>query len=111
MIRKGLLLSLIISIVLLACGSSDPRSAEAAGQLPESRGEMIFDTHCTLCHGEDGKLGMGEAKDLSVSTLTKEEMKLVITNGRGTMMAYKQVLAPEEIDAVVDHVYKLAGQE
>lgn len=111
MIRKGLLVSLIISIVLLACGNSERRSAEVPGQVPQSRGEMIFDTHCTLCHGDDGKLGMGEAKDLSISTLTKDEMKMVITNGRGTMMPYRQVLSAEEIDAVVEHVRKLAGQE
>ena len=72
---------------------------------------MLFDTHCTLCHGADGKLKMGDAKDLSISTLTREEMIAVVTHGRGTMMPYKQVLSAEEIEQVVDHVRTLKVKE
>jgi mono/diheme cytochrome c family protein len=109
MMQRIFLLSLTIGLLLLSCGNNDGTSASAA--MPKSNGEMLYDTHCTLCHGGDGKLKMGDAKDLSISTLTREEMIAVVANGRGTMMPYKQVLSAEEIEQVVDHVRSLKVKE
>ncbi len=107
MMKKLFLFSITIAIMLFSCGNGGGTTASA----PRSSGEMLFDTHCTLCHGADGKLKMGDAKDLSISTLTREEMIAVVTHGRGTMMPYKQVLSAEEIEQVVDHVRTLKVKE
>lgn len=50
---------------------------------------------------------MGGAKDLRVSAIKREEAIAIVTQGRNTMMPYKTVLKPEEINAVVDHVLTL----
>jgi cytochrome c6 len=100
------------ALLLVACGNSGGASgAPPAGTMPKSRGEAIFDTHCTLCHGSDGRLGIGGAKDLTATPLTRDEMVAIVTHGRGTMMPYKNILKPDEIEAVVDHVRTLGTSE
>lgn len=89
-----------IALLVIACGSS-------AGDAPDgkeaSRGEQIYRMHCVLCHGKDGKLGFNGAKDLTTSTLTKEQMVKQVSDGKGKMMPYKNVLTPKEIEAVVEY--------
>lgn len=89
-----------LAVIVIACGS-------AAGEAPEvkegSRGEQIYRMHCVLCHGKDGKLGFNGAKDLTSSALTKEQMMKQVSDGKGKMMPYKNVLSPKEIEAVVDY--------
>ncbi len=97
------------ALLLLSCGGGNTGTAPAT-EPPRSIGEMIFDTHCTLCHGSDGRLGISGAKDLTTSPLARNEMIAVVTHGRGTMMPYKNILKPEEIEAVVDHVRTLGGE-
>ena len=74
-------------------------------------GGQFYNTNCALCHGRNGKLGLNGAKDLTTSVLTKAEMLAVVTNGRNTMMPYKNVLSAKEIDAVVKHVRSLASKK
>lgn len=64
------------------------------------RGARIFKTHCVNCHGMDGKMGFNGAKDLTETELTMSQRKLLIANGKETMMAFKNILSSEEITAV-----------
>ncbi|MCB9170371.1 MAG: cytochrome c [Flavobacteriales bacterium] len=93
---------------LLTCGGSAgcaaSTSTDGAGL---ERGAAIFDAQCALCHGRDGRLGLSGAKDLTGSTLDRDQVVGVIMNGRGAMMAYGKVLTPEEVQAVADHVLAL----
>jgi mono/diheme cytochrome c family protein len=99
-------------MLILGCGNGQPSSGPpGAPSMAEATGEKVYNTHCTLCHGKDGALGLSGAKDLRVSTATREEMIEQVTNGRGAMMAYKNVLTKAEIEAVVDHVRTLAATE
>ena len=66
-------------------------------------GSAVFKTHCQLCHGPDGKLGLNGAKDFSVSELTLEERVEVITKGRNTMASYENILSEDEIKAVAQY--------
>jgi cytochrome c6 len=91
--------------VALACGDGHA-SAPAEGG-PVSKGEELFNTNCTLCHGRKGDLGMNGAKDLTVSVLTREQMIAMVTNGKGAMMPYKNVLTAKQIELVVDHARTL----
>lgn len=67
----------------------------------------LYTNNCASCHGGDGKLGIAGAKDLSASTLTDEEMKKVISNGKNAMPKYGTQLSEEEINALVEHVKSL----
>jgi cytochrome c6 len=101
-------LMLVASFAALACGDGQASSPSAmADGGPGSKGEELFNTNCTLCHGRNGDLGMGGAKDLTVSVLTREQMIAMVTTGKGAMMPYKNVLTPKQIEAVVDHARKL----
>ena len=92
---------------LLACGEGDG-PVHAQGGDP---GAQLFSTYCVLCHGDDGRLGLSGAKDLAASMLSREDMILVVRNGRGAMMGYGRVLTESEIGLVVDHVRSLEKVE
>lgn len=102
----------ITSLVLLAiaCGSSDaPMGSGVDGGM--SKGEQLYRMNCVLCHGGNGKLGFNGAKDLTASVLTKAEMTARVSEGKGVMQPFKNMLTAKEIDAVVDHVRALAKKK
>lgn len=96
---------LTLALLMSGCGGDDAQG----GRPPEAPrpGADIYKDQCTLCHGKDGRLGINGAKDLTLSSLTRDEMIQVVTNGKGLMMPYQRVLDPKEIEAVVHHVRSL----
>ena len=80
---------------------------EAEPEVAEVDGKNIYSMNCTPCHGADGKLGVGGAKDFSLSELSFDEKIDVITNGRNTMLAYGNILSTAEISAVAGYVETL----
>ena len=106
-LKRILRTGLLLFMPLLACGGqeADPERQEG------DAGASLFRMHCTLCHGDDGRLGLSGAKDLTASALSREEMIAVVRNGRGAMMGYGRVLSEEEIGLVVDHVRSLEKVE
>jgi mono/diheme cytochrome c family protein len=80
------------------------KDAKAGTQIAAVNGKEIFEEKCTLCHGGNGKLGANGAKDLSVTALDHKGITDVITNGKNTMAAYKEVLTKEQIDAVASYI-------
>ncbi|MCB0793247.1 MAG: cytochrome c [Flavobacteriales bacterium] len=101
--RRLLLFPLLLFAMLLGCGSDPGHPSGTAA----TDGAAIYAGQCVLCHGDDGKLGLSGAKDLTMSELSKKEMIALVTNGKGLMMPYGRVLTAEEIEAVVDHVRAL----
>jgi mono/diheme cytochrome c family protein len=93
-------------LVSLSCGQGTASTAEVA-DLGATKGEELFNANCALCHGRKGDLGMNGAKDLTISPLTRAEMIAMVSNGKGAMMPYKNVLTPKQIETVVDHVRTL----
>jgi len=73
-------------------------------------GKTLYEQKCKVCHGADGKLGLSGASDLSVSVLAHEEVVNVVTNGRNTMVGWKGVLSPTEIEALATYVEGLRAQ-
>ena len=62
----------VVTLTLMfaaACGESGPKAD----------GASVFKTHCQLCHGPDGRLGLNGAKDFTTSPLTEDERVQVIT--------------------------------
>lgn len=81
------------------------------------RGQVLFDTHCALCHGQGGA-GNGtlngffspKSADLTsdkVQSLSDAEMFLVITQGRGIMPGLAENLSPAERWNVIHYVRSL----
>jgi len=103
------IIPLALGLLVLACSSASPDGTGMADGMDKSPGEQLFNMNCTLCHGRDGKLGLNNAKDLTISTLTRAEMISMVHQGKGAMMPYKDVLTAKEIDAVVDHVRTLGN--
>jgi cytochrome c6 len=91
-----------LALLLAACGDGVANSEGS-----NDPGTAIFDSNCAMCHGRDGNLGMSGAKDLTKSTLSREEMIAVVTNGRGGMAPFGKMLSAQEIGEVVDHVRTL----
>ena len=67
-------------------------------------GTAIFNAACVACHGADGKLGVGGAKDLTMSTLSHAEKVEIITNGKGLMTPFRGQISEQEIEAVATYV-------
>ena len=112
--------------LLMACGGSGEKpkassakkeasSAKPAAKKAEGsasvtankKGKLIFKQYCIVCHGADGKLAVSCAKDLSISELSKEERIQQVTNGKGLMTPYKDILSAEQIANVVDYLEEL----
>lgn len=98
----------LVAGLLIACGAS---TADTAEKQPATPGGTLFNAQCAICHGRGGDLGLSGAKDLTKSTLTREEMIAIVTNGKGGMMAYGKVLTPTQIEQVVDHARSLHTAE
>lgn len=104
-------------LFFVACGgeksssvsSSDKvvASAETTKSSGNSKGKLIYKQYCVVCHGMDGKLAVSGAKDLSVSVLPIEERIDQITNGKGLMTPYKDILSTEQIQAVAEYLDEL----
>jgi len=80
---------------------------EFANVAPGALGKTIFESKCAGCHGMDGKMGLSGAKDLTQFTKTHEEKIAAVTNGKNAMMAYKNLLSQEQIEAVTGYVEQL----
>ena len=97
--KKILVLSVFVFIVF-ACGEKNNKAAAILGK-------QVYKKNCVICHGVDGKLGLNNSKDLTVSKLTKEERITMVKNGKGTMTAFGAILKPQEIEAVVAYTFTL----
>ena len=70
-------------------------------------GVQIFKENCVVYHGVDGKLGLNGAKDLTKSSLSIDEKKLQVKEGKGLMTPFKNILTENEIELVVNYVQTL----
>lgn len=108
-LMNNLLLPALCSLlVLMACGAT---GGDEHRPVPPKKGETVFNSQCALCHGRTGTLGLSGAKDLTKTTLTRDEMIATVTNGKGGMMAYAKVLSVKEIGDVVDYARTLRKPE
>jgi len=80
------------------------KDAKAGIKIAANNGKEIFEQKCSLCHGNDGKLAAGGAKNLSVTQLSHSGIVDIITNGKNTMAAYKETLTSEQIEAVASYI-------
>lgn len=68
-----------------------------------SEGESLYRSKCSLCHGDDGKLGAAGAKDISVTALDHAGIVTTILEGKG-MMSPVMGVSPEEAETIAQYV-------
>ena len=71
-------------------------------------GKALYLDRCTSCHGMNGKMGFGGAKDITKTLKSLDEIIHQVTNGKGAMAPYKNILTPEEIFAVSEYALSLS---
>jgi len=96
---------LLPMLLFISCGNNSTKTSDA-----KSAGQSLYESNCTSCHGEDGKLCTLGAKDLSLSTFSKEQMEEIITNGKSTMTPFGNMLSKEEVSAVAVYVQTLKSK-
>lgn len=100
-------------LILMAYGLAEmSRKQSAIGQVQPLAtgpvdGKLIFENNCVLCHGADGAKEYNGAANLHTSMLDKNNIISIVTNGKNTMMPYKELLSAEEIEAVSTYIITL----
>ena len=107
-----LLIAAALLVVGWACSNnasteSSKPSKKVAAKAEKPDGQKIYKTYCVTCHGIAGDMGASGAHDLSKSELSVDERIAVITNGRNTMNAFKQLLKEDQIAAVAAYTIEL----
>lgn len=97
-------LILVFFSFVQGCDNEAPRNEDGS-----VNGALVFKSNCISCHGESGDAGIAGAKDLTISSLSEDETKQIISYGskNGGMMGYKDFLSEDEIEALVAHVKSL----
>ncbi|MEO5582412.1 MAG: cytochrome c [Saprospiraceae bacterium] len=112
--------TLVCLVFLVACQGKKGDAAAGAAEHKDSTahvtapsvavnaaGKKTFETYCVLCHGVDGKLGLNASKDLTVSVISLDERIVQVTNGKGLMTPFKDILTEDEIKAVAEYTVAL----
>lgn len=95
---KHLVAVFLVALLIGACSSSEPSGNEEFTDVIK-----LYNTHCGICHGKNGRKGLAGAKILPESELTVEGRIEIITKGKGQMMPYKNLLSEEEIKAIAEY--------
>ena len=103
--KNKVLATLSFFLIVVSFGlAHKAKDAKAGKKLATLNGKEIFTEKCALCHGDNGKLGMSGAKDLSVTQLDHASIVTIVTDGKNTMASYKSSLSAEQIEAVASYV-------
>ncbi|MDB5284343.1 MAG: cytochrome c, mono- and diheme variant family [Bacteroidota bacterium] len=116
--NNKMLAALSVILIILAYGFAEMnKKAKAGGKVdtstiaadPMAVGKTVYSQSCINCHGADGKLGLGGAKDLSITQLSLDEQKAVIRKGKNAMPGYKD-LTDDQVNGVVEYLGTLRPQ-
>ena len=96
----------ILLLIVSSCNESVDASSENLESI-QVDGKKLFNIHCAACHQFNGTGGISGAKDLTISPLNIAEMTEIIHQGAGDMMPFRDILNPQETEAVIDHIETL----
>jgi uncharacterized membrane protein SirB2 len=116
--RNKALAVLSLVMIIAAYGLAEMSKKQKSASVPDESnvialpstpadGHDIFMANCTSCHGENGKLGLTDAADLSASTLDLNTRVEIIKNGKGTMNGFGSILSDAQIKAVAEYTETL----
>jgi mono/diheme cytochrome c family protein len=75
----------------------------------EPDGVTLYMQNCAICHGPHGEGGSGGA--IAGSGLSPSEIRLIITDGTGSMAGFGSKLGTADTTALVDHVAGIVRSE
>lgn len=106
--KNKALASISLLMIIAAYGlaeMSKKQKSKSMETITEStiNGQELYTASCARCHGDDGKLGLLGAPDLSASTMDLATRIEVIKNGKGAMTPFNGVLTEEQIKAVAEY--------
>jgi len=102
MVKKVFFLG-ALGLVLSASTCNQSSGASTASSSSNLTGEEAYKKYCIACHGSNGKLAFNGAKDLTSSMLSIAERKTLITQGKGLMTPFGEILSEEEIARVAQY--------
>jgi mono/diheme cytochrome c family protein len=106
--KKYYLPIFLLFSLLYSCGNKLPeQKAETPVSSGTMSGEDNYKKFCIACHGSDGNLGISGAKSIPNSALSQQDREVIITNGKGTMPAFKEKLSTEEIKRLAEYTLTL----
>ena len=70
-------------------------------------GAALYTAQCVVCHGADGKASFSGAKDLTLSTLSADEIIETIKTGKNTMPKMADIYNEQEFKALANYVNSL----
>jgi len=92
---------ILLFVGAMSCGSGAATTAQL------SSGAENYKKYCVACHGEDGGMMLNGAKDLRKSEMTHAERVHIITNGKGLMTPFGEILSKDEVEAVAHYTFEL----
>ena len=70
-------------------------------------GAELYTAYCQKCHGADGKAGIMGASDLSVSSLSFNDLAERISKGKNRMPGFSNVLSPDQLNEITTYAQTL----
>lgn len=101
-------LSRLCLVLIMLCIASLAQ-AQAVQENKDERGPALYQQHCLICHGEQRLGGTGPALlPESLVRLKRDAAREVILNGRpaSQMVGFAPVLAEQDVDALLDYLYR-----
>lgn len=105
MIKRFLTIA-VLGLLISSCEDSGETHSfdPPKGYKPRS-GKLIYTKHCASCHGDDGKLGAGGAKDLTYSTMDSTSIVSLLEKGKNSMPRQIQYFkSDEEVGGIIDYI-------
>ena len=106
--KNKILASISLLMIIMAYGLAEMSKKQKSKSMESIststvNGEELYTASCVKCHGEDGKLGLVGATDLSVSGMDLSSRIEIIKNGKGAMTPFIGILTEEQIKAVAEY--------
>lgn len=104
---KTFLVASVAYCFVLALTAASAQSAPSDTKLPE---DPVFQKNCAKCHGKTAQgrhFGGPSLVSDKVATTSAEDLRNIITNGRGRMPKFAAKLTSEEIDTLVREITAL----
>jgi mono/diheme cytochrome c family protein len=94
-----------VALLLLSCAiAAYPQTAPSEGSLTAN---PVYQKNCAKCHGKTAEgRHFGGPSLVSEETTSKsaEDLRKMITDGKGHMPKYAGKLTPQEINTLVEHI-------
>lgn len=103
------LLAVLLTFSLSACGTSTKAPEQGGGTPPQGGAptttvdaSAVFTANCVSCHGNNLEGSVGPNLQKVGAEYSKDQIDAIVTNGRGGMPSFKDKLTKDEITSVAD---------